>query len=261
MPPMLVLYNSPHSTCSQRVRICFAEKSLKWGDRRVNLAANEHLNPEYLAINPNGVVPTLVHDSTVVADSHVICEYLDEVFPTSPLTPRDPGARARMRAWMRYIEEVLTVAVRYPSFNMAFVQRYDGLTEQEFREQYSDIRPLRMQFYRRMGPTGFSDKEIEAALENCVRSVMRMDDALKAGPWLVGDEYTLADIAVVPLIDRLADLGFSYLWDDHPAIADWYARIQARTAFQKAFYPGTRLSELHKLHPVMGHKTAMAIPA
>ena len=78
---MLELYNTPHSTCSQKVRICLAEKNLEWTDRHVNLATKEHLAPAYLKINPNGVVPTLIHDGAVITDSSVICEYIDEVFP------------------------------------------------------------------------------------------------------------------------------------------------------------------------------------
>ena len=82
---MLELYHAPHSTCSQKVRICLAEKGVEWVDRRLNLATREHLTPEYLAINPNGVVPTLVHDDKIIIDSSVICEYLDEVFPAPRL--------------------------------------------------------------------------------------------------------------------------------------------------------------------------------
>ena len=111
---MLTLLHANHSTCSQKVRICLAEKGLDYESRLIDLPALEHLEPEYLKLNPNGVVPTLIHDDTVVLDSSVMCEYLDEVFPEPRLTPDDPGERARMRAWMRYIEEVPTTAVRYP---------------------------------------------------------------------------------------------------------------------------------------------------
>ena len=251
---MLTLYHAPHSTCSQKVRICLAEKGVDWEERRVNLATKEQLSPDYLALNPNGVVPTLIHDGTIVLDSSVICEYLDEVFPEPALMPKDPGDRARMRTWMRYIEEVPTVAVRFPSFNMAFLPRFEGLDEAGFRAEQSDVRPLRKQFYRRMGPSGFSDEDIEAALENTTKTAERMDRELQNGPWLVGDQYTLADIVLAPLIDRMADLGFAQLWADYPSVADWYERIKARPAFQTAFFPGTRLSELHDLAPALGRR-------
>ena len=103
---MLELYQLDYSTCSQKVRICLAEKGIEWVNRPVNTRASEHLTPEYLKLNPNGVVPTMVHDGKVILDSSVMCEYLDEVFPQNPLTPKDPVERARMRAWMRFLEEV-----------------------------------------------------------------------------------------------------------------------------------------------------------
>ena len=117
---MFELYNTPHSTCSQKVRLCLAEKNVSWTDVHVDIANNEHLTPEYLTINPNGVVPTLSHNGNFICDSSVICEYLDEVIPEPALIPKNPIKRAEMRTWMRFIEEVHTVAVRVPSFNMAF---------------------------------------------------------------------------------------------------------------------------------------------
>jgi glutathione S-transferase len=102
---MLELYNTPHSTCSQKVCICLVEKNLEWTDQQVNLATKEHLSPKYLKINPNGVVLTFIHNGTIITDPSVICEYIDEVFP-------EPAQKAAMRAWLRFIEEVPTVAVR-----------------------------------------------------------------------------------------------------------------------------------------------------
>jgi glutathione S-transferase len=64
---MLVLYNAAHSTCSQKVRICLAEKGLAFNDMRLDIGkAKQHLKPDYLKINPNGVVPTLVDDGQVI---------------------------------------------------------------------------------------------------------------------------------------------------------------------------------------------------
>jgi glutathione S-transferase len=163
---MLTLYNAPHSTCSQKVRICLAEKGLAFEDIRLDLGkGKDQLKPEYLKLNPNGVVPTLVDDGHVIIDSSVICEYLDEKYPAPKLTPDDVVQRARMRAWMRYLEEVPTAAVRVPSFNMGFLPRFAGLDEASFRAEQSDIRPIRKHFYRRMGPGGFRRADVEAAID------------------------------------------------------------------------------------------------
>ena len=76
-----VLYNAPQSTCSQRVRFVLNAKQLAFDEHRLDLFSGDQLKADYLAINPNGVVPTLVHDGAVIIDSAVITEYLDEVRP------------------------------------------------------------------------------------------------------------------------------------------------------------------------------------
>ena len=209
---MIELYHAATSTCSQKVRMCLFEKNISWISRPLNLASDEHLTPAYLAINPNGVVPTLVHDGKPVIDSSVICEYLDEIFPLPSLTPNDPIRRATMRSWMRFIEEVPTAAIRFPSFHMAIARRYQDLDDKDFRERIANVRPLRKHFYRRMGPEGFNQEDVEAALEELNGTLHRMETALSTGPWLIGDEFTLADVVVMPTIDRLADLGLADDW-------------------------------------------------
>src|SRR5471032_1298593 len=103
----LTLYNTPQSTCSQRVRFVLNAKGLAFEEKKLDLLAGDQLKPEYLAINPNGVVPTLDHDGNVVIDSAVIIEYLDEVVPeTAHFTPRDPVRRAAMRSLLRFIDEM-----------------------------------------------------------------------------------------------------------------------------------------------------------
>ena len=243
---MLELYNFPPSTCSLKVRICLAEKNLEWVDHRLDSRDGDHLKPDYLKLNPNGVVPTLIHDGNVIIDSSVICEYLDEVFPAVRLTPEDPVARAHMRKWLRYFEEVPTPAVRYPTFQMVLIKGFQKLSPQAFR-QAADSRPLRKHFYRRMGQDGFSQEEIDKAVDDIADTVARMEGALASGgPWLMGEAYTLADICVAPSIDRMEDLGFEALWEDgHPLVTGWFRRIKARPAYAKAYYKGARMSEIY----------------
>ncbi|MCK9915209.1 glutathione S-transferase family protein [Microbacteriaceae bacterium K1510] len=254
---MLTLYNAAHSTCSQKVRICLAEKKLPFKDVKLDIGkAKEHLRPDYLKINPNGVVPTLVDGDDIIVDSSVICEYLEERYPEVRLSPENLADRARMRAWMRFLEEVPTAAVRVPSFNMGFLPRYEGMDRKTFEGVESDIRPIRKQFYRRMGPQGFKKEDVEASLEQIANTCSRMSAALEKGPWLLGEQYTLADIIVAPLIDRMADLGMDTIWNEKfPRVADWYERMQARPAFQQTFYPGARMSEFLPLAPAIKEGT------
>jgi len=241
---MIELYNRPTSTCSQKVRVCLAEKGLEFIDRRVDNKTNQNLTPEYLALNPNGVVPTLVHDGNVITDSSVICEYLDEIYPQPPLTPRDAVERARMRAWMRFAEEVPTMAIRVPSFHMIIALRFEGMDERQFITQEADARPLRKHFYRRMGVKGFSKEDVATALEELDLTLSRMENMLAGGRWLMGEVFTLADILVIPTLDRMADLGLAAMWQArYPRATAWHERVQERDSFRRTYGPGSRLSE------------------
>lgn len=241
---MITLYNNAYSTCSQKVRLCLAEKNIPFEDVQISFVKSEHLTPEYLKINPNGVLPSLVHDGKPILDSSVIMEYLDEVFPDTAMIPTDAVSRAAMRAWLRFFEEVPTVAVRYPSFNQAFVQRFADHSDDAFREA-ADRRPLRKHFFEQMGRQGFDDAQIKASLERLRTTVERMDRALASGgPWLLGAQLTIADACIAPLIDRMNDLGLSWLWDRAPHVADWFARWRARPSYKATFYFGARLTDI-----------------
>jgi glutathione S-transferase len=84
------------------VRAVLLEKGLEWTTRIVDLTRMEQKRPEYLALNPNGVVPTLVHGERVIYESNVITEYLDDVFPTPRLYPRDPWECAQAKMWQAF---------------------------------------------------------------------------------------------------------------------------------------------------------------
>ncbi len=99
----LTLYHNDMSVCAQKVRLCLAEKQLAYEDRHLNLRAGDQKRPEY-ALNPNGYVPTLVHDDFVLGEFTVICEYIDDAFTAPPLKPADPKERARMRGFTKFID-------------------------------------------------------------------------------------------------------------------------------------------------------------
>lgn len=244
---MLELYNFAESTCSQKVRLCLAEKKLDFVDRRVDYSEREQLSPQYLKLNPNGVVPTLVHDGVPIIESSVIVEYVDEVWPDPALSPSSAIERARMRAWLRYIDEVPTPAVRIPSLNMTLLPLFARMKEEDYQD-YLAKTPLRKHFMQKMGRTGFTRKDYDEALEKLGGTLARMADALRTGPWLLGDQFTLADICLLPTIDRLNDLGLSDLWEeDFTEVAEWYARARNRPSFAKAYFRGSRLSERYKV--------------
>lgn len=240
----LELLNNPYSTCSQKVRLTLYEKGIPFTDTRLDFRKKEHLTAEYLKINPNGVVPTLLDDGRPVVDSSVIMEYLEEAYPDVPLSPADAYGRAKVRAWLRFIEEVPTTAIRVPSFNKVFVRHSRDLSEKD-RAENANVRPLRKHFYRKMGKDGFADDEYDASLDRLRQTLDRMEAALTDQEWLAGPNLTLADFCVVPTIDRMQDLGLGHLWADLPGVQRWWAAIQTRPAFASTYPTGARLSDIY----------------
>lgn len=95
----VVLHNYFRSSTSYRVRIALAMKGIDYDYVAHHLRHGENRRPEFLAINPQGLVPALVwEDGTVLAQSLAIMEFLEEVKPSPPLLPDDPHGRARVRA-------------------------------------------------------------------------------------------------------------------------------------------------------------------
>ena len=251
---MLELYNFSQSTCSLKVRICLHEKALDWTDRRLVSKNADHLSDWYLKLNPNGVVPTLMHDGRPVFESSVILQYLDQVFPDVPLMPADAYGQARLRAWLAFVDAVPTPAVRFPSFQFGgLLHKFQAMTDEQFDKQVTK-RPLKGAFYRKMDRmTGFGATEMEEAYAALRKTAARMDWMFdeNGGPWLMGEQYGLADIAVAPLIDRVEDLGLEALWlETYPRVDDWLKRMQARPAYGKAYYHGSRLSDQYPELPL-----------
>jgi len=241
----IILYNAPQSTCSQRVRFVLNAKGLHFEERKLNLLDGDQLKPEYLAINPNGVVPSLIHDGQPVIDSSVIVEYLDEAFPdVAPLRPKGLVDIARMRTMMRFIDEVPAAAIRVPTFNLAFLPRFKAMSAEEF-QAFANSKPLRREFMLAMGQTGFPQKEMDQAIDRLGRTVARMDEwiAASGGPWLMGQTITLPDIMVMPVIVRMDDINLDGAWDKRPAVARWLELLKAQPEFAPTYYPGSLLTE------------------
>ena len=239
------LYNAPQSTCSQRVRFVLNAKSLPFEEHKLDLFNGDQLKPSYLNINPNGVVPALIHNGQPVLDSSVIIEYLDEIHPdTVSFTPHDAAQRARMRWMMRYIDEIPTPSVRVPSYNLAFLPHFQKMSEEAFMA-LANSKPLRKEFLLSMGRTGFPQKEMDQALDRLNRAVVRMNEWIteSGGPWLMGKHPTLADVAIMPVIVRMDDINLYSSWADKPKIAFWLESIRTQPAFKPTYYFGSLLTE------------------
>ncbi len=129
---MLELYHAGLTTCSKKARHGLKEKGVPYTSRYVRLDKFEHHTPEYLKINPNGIVPTLVHDGKSIIESCIINEYADEVFDGPRLQPEDPYLRARMRVFCKMADEYALPATRVPTWTRTKTDGLKAVDDAEF---------------------------------------------------------------------------------------------------------------------------------
>lgn len=220
--------------------MCLAEKGLEWESRLVNLQKFEQHDPAYLTLNPNGVVPTLVHDGRPVTESTVIIEYIDDTFPDIPLKPEDTYARAQMRLWEKWSDDVGYAAVYVPTWDKLSRPVAEKLSDEELDAMAARVpTPERRARWRQVARGSFSPEEMEGAYEKMTRTFERMERTLSQAPWLAGDRFTLADIAMAPFVERMMDLrGDLVSADAYPRVYEWFSRLRERPSFETTFFFG-----------------------
>ena len=225
---------------SFKVRIVLAEKGLAWIDHRVELFKFEHSLLAYLAINPDGVVPTLIHDSRPLYDSSLICEYLDEVFPHPALRPADAYSRLLVRRWLKLHDDVAHATVRDASFQLLYKPHYSKVPLAELQQLVMrHPNPARRQKFLDAANPEIDWMLLITSARACVALAARIDARLHAHgkPWLEGDAFSLADVAMAPFAERIANLGFHHVWEPLPSGAAWSARLLARESVQSSRPP------------------------
>lgn len=214
------------------------EKGLDYESRYVRLEAGEAKTSEFLEINPQGVVPVLIHEGHTVTESTIITEYLDDAFPSPPLMPRNPYYRARRRYWARRIDDEMHVPhiatiSGVIAFNKAFQAGFD--TQEKLQAYLAKI-PIAS--HRATMTTIFDEQASQEALRTSLLAyddfLEEMEGALSENQWLAGDDFSLAEIDVVPYVWRLKNLRLDFMWEKLPHLADWLDRVSARPSFKTA---------------------------
>ncbi|MGH7004546.1 MAG: glutathione S-transferase family protein, partial [Alphaproteobacteria bacterium] len=227
---MLELYHNDMSVCAQKVRLVLAEKNLEAKLHYLNLRKGDQFAPDYMKLNPNGVVPTLVHDGRVIIESTLIAEYLDEAFPAPSVRPADLVDRAAMRIFASAPDQGLHAACGTISTVAAFRHQFLALTPEELKRNIEETPDPARRERKRLGiEKGVDAPFVPDAMRAYDSALGRMEARLAHGkPWLIGDQYTLADVAMTPYVTRLAHLHFDGMWATRPKLAAWHQRIQAR---------------------------------
>ena len=206
---MLTLYHGRTSVCSVKARLALVEKGVTFDSKLMTLRGDQ-FDPAYMKLNPNAVVPTIVHDGNVVIESTVIMHYVDEAFPGPALTPSDPLARARMRMIEKLMDEYIHVSCMTITFATANRQHLMKLTPQEMDEELAKSPdPKRSEIKRQVVTHGLDAPLVKDALRHHEKLFAMMEMALKSGPYLAGAEWSTADAAATPYIWRLDKLKLS----------------------------------------------------
>lgn len=223
---MLELYHFHGATCGFKSRLALAEKGVDYVSHAVE---RPYLRtPEYLKLNPNGVVPTLVHEGEVLTESSVIINYVDDAFDGPALKPSAPLGVARTWWWMKRADECLamigiltyTVSMRpvilkkSPEELAAYIDTIPNASARERRQRIIEM--------------GFDSPDFPAAINGLDAMLGQMEDALRQNVWLTADHYTLADTAMTPLVERMAELQCHEMWANRPRLIDWWSRVTAR---------------------------------
>jgi len=232
----LVLYDNFGSPCARRVRITLLEKSLVWDTQIIDLSRLEQRRPDYLRINPNGFVPALAHGSRIVFESNVITEYLDDLFPQTPLYPSDPWQLAQVKMWQA------AEAAMAKDYRTLMYQRLMGpvvrltrtLPEALAAARRYTQSPADLAWEERVWRLEVLSPEEEAQHEDRLyRWLDRVERALEGREYLVGGRFSQAEISLFPRVEMYPFVGLFVAESRYPNVRRWLARLSPRSSFAK----------------------------
>ncbi len=235
---MLSLYYFENSICSERPLMVLAEKGITdWVPHHIDLFKREQFDPTYLQLNPKAQVPTLVHDGNIIRESSLICDYLDEVYPEPALKPPDPAGVARMREWIKESDEGGFEGVAALSFTAVFRAKLMAMSDED-RQAYWNGQTVLERTQRQQSCVfeGLNSPYVSRAIACWERIFTKIEKTiLEYGPWLMGEQFTLADLELSTFVARLDGLMLIDPWlENRPNARAWWEAIQARPSYAEA---------------------------
>lgn len=233
---MLELYHAEPVANSMKVLICLKEKQLDFVSHYVNLLLFEQHAPEFVAMNPNGQVPVLLHDGNIITESTVINEYLEDVFPDIPLRPADPFWRAKMRIWSKFVDEYFCPALSMIGWHVMVRSIAQSLDEDRLEEVLSRI-PLKEQRdkWATVAGDSFTEEQLADSRRKLGVSIGKMEAILSGSEWLAGPDYSLADLNSYSMVAGVERLHPEFLnRDETPRSWQWLKNMEGRRGVQAA---------------------------
>lgn len=242
---MLKLYSFGPAANSMKPLLTLFEKGLPFEKNRLDPAKFEHHTDWFKAINPRGQVPALVDGAHVITESTVICEYLEDEYPTEvKLRPDTSYGRAQMRVWTKWVDEYFCWCVSTIGWHRYVGNMVKGLSDEEFEEKVKAIPVVEQQVKWRRAREGFPQEMLDEEMRKIAYSVERLDAHLREHEWLVPGQYTLADICNFAIANGM-QVGFAELVNKEktPGLVRWIEQIKARPAV-KQMYAEVELEQL-----------------
>jgi len=230
----LYYLNETDSICSNRVIVTLSEKGITdWIPHKMLLVERDQFKPEYLKLNPQGVVPTLIHNGRPIRESSLICDYLDDLHLNPALKPTDMVDRNRMREWVKLFDErgfEATAVVNFVTKFRLTVPR--DVMEERWKSVPNIDRLYRQQSVIREGVDSPYVMRAIGALESIF---LQMELTLGDDrPFLMGDQFTLAEANFGPFLKILEMVRFMDFWlEAYPNVRAWWDRVASRESMKQ----------------------------
>jgi len=231
---VLKLYHAEPLANSLKSLIPLQEKGLAFESRYVDLHKFEQHQEWFVAINPEGQVPVLDHDGTIITHTTVINEYLEDAFPNTPaLRPADPIGKARMRFWNKFVDEHVMNYVSMHGWHRMVGIIARSIEAGEFEKLVARIPLYEQREKWKTARSGFSSADLANATRKIEVAIDKVEQKLSRTVWLAGDQFTLADINFF----AMCGVGLQRMFPEMkvgPRLVDWLARVRARPGVQAA---------------------------
>ena len=229
------LYHNPISTCSQKVRLVLCEKGIEVDDALLDLQRGDQFDSTYLKLNPNGVVPTLEHAGSVMTESTLINEYIDDAFPAPSLRPAAATGRHRMRLMTKRVDDALHGACGVLTYAIGARPTLLARPEAEREAMLARIPDaVRRETRRSVIERGAEAPAFAAAMDIHHAVLDHAERGLAQSPWIAGETFSLADCALAPYVLRVDHLMLGELIEARPNLGRWYDAVRARPSWTGA---------------------------
>ena len=224
------LYHGNISNCSMRVRMTLIEKGIKWTSHHLDLKKKENISDDYFGINPKGLVPVLIDNGVVHVESNEIIDYLDRNYPEPSL--RSKENESEMLEWLRLAGSIHVAAIKPYVYATKIAKKIKKTTEEE--QKYNALQKneeLKNFHAKHAGSSSFKEKDLVKSKKILSDCFSKLENTLDGREWVMGEQFTLADISWIPV--HFVLIGCGYQFAGYPNITRWAKAFTKKKSYQE----------------------------